>query len=143
MRYLVATDGSTESDDAVRHAAAQAVDADAALEIVHVLTPEPELVEGQVVLPGEDAATETGERLLDRAVELATDVADERDQPLVVETELLAGRPADAITDRAESADVDAIYVGHRGISETSGRAVGSVAKSVLDKATVPVTVIR
>lgn len=155
MRYLVGTDGSRESDDAVRYAAAHAVAFDATLEVVHVLTPETELIDGEVVLPGEEAAIDVGEATLDRAVELALEVAadaattrtgavtDGGDASVDVIAQLLTGRPADAITRRAEEADAEAIFVGHRGLSSERERVVGSVAKSVLDRASVPVTVIR
>jgi len=143
MRYLVATDGSEEADAAVRYASRQALAFDATLELVHVLTPETRLVDGEIVLAGGARALELGEETLERARRLATDVADERDEDLALETRLLTGIPADAIVERSRRADADAIYVGHRGLSEEKEQAVGSVAKSVLDKATVPVTVIR
>jgi len=142
MRYLVATDGSEESDDAVRYAAVQAQAFDATLEIVHVLVPEAELVEDEMVLPAGDRATEAGERTLEAARRLAVDSA-KQGGDLDTETQLLTGRPADAITEYAEEVGVDAIYVGHRGLSEKREQVVGSVAKSVVDKASVPVTVIK
>jgi nucleotide-binding universal stress UspA family protein len=142
MRYLVATDGSTESDDAVRYAARQALALDASLEIVHVLTPETELVDGKVVMSGEPAAIEEGERLLDRASEQAVEAVTDG-EGLDVATELLTGWPADAVVDYAETTGSDAIYVGHRGLSAEREKVVGSVAKTILDKASVPVTVIR
>ncbi|WP_255191333.1 universal stress protein [Natronobeatus ordinarius] len=143
MHYVVATDGSAESDEAVRYATRQALDSDALLEIVHVLTPRTELVEGEIVMPGGEAAVEHGQRTLERARSLAADVATDRQEELRVETELLAGRPAEAIADHAESTAADAIYVGHRGLSSEREQVVGSVAKSVVDRATVPVTIIR
>jgi len=143
MRYLVATDGSEEADAAVRYAAAQAVAFDATLEVVHVLTPETELIDGEIVLPGGNRAIELGEGTLQQARQLAADVAAQRDDELDVETQLLTGSPANAIVERSREADADAIYVGHRGLSEEREQVVGSVAKSVVDKATVPVTVIR
>jgi nucleotide-binding universal stress UspA family protein len=141
MRYLIATDGSEESDAAVKYAARQAVAFDATLEIAHVLEPETELVEGEIVLPGGDRATQLGEQTLDQARRLAVDAADAEGPR--IETELLAGRPAHAIAERADETGVDAIYVGHRGLTEERERVVGSVAKSVLDRANVPVTVVR
>jgi len=140
MSYLVATDGSTEGDEAVRYAARQAVAFYETLEIAHVLTPDSELVDGTIILPGEDAAVEAGQGVLESARGIAEEAADE---PITVETQLLTGRPADAITEYAAEASVDAIYVGHRGLSEEREQVVGSVAKSVVDKADVPVTVIR
>ncbi|MDB2223389.1 universal stress protein [Halorubrum ezzemoulense] len=140
MSYLVATDGSTEGDEAVRYAARQAVAFYETLEIAHVLTPDSELVDGTIILPGEDAAVEAGQGVLDSARAIAEEAVDE---PITVETQLLTGRPADAITEYAAEETVDAIYVGHRGLSEEREQVVGSVAKSVVDKADVPVTVIR
>jgi nucleotide-binding universal stress UspA family protein len=143
MRYLVATDGSEEADDAVRYATTQALAFDATLEVVHVLTPETELIDGEIVLPGGEKAIELGEETLREARRLANDVAAEEDAGIDVETRLLTGAPAEAIVERSQEADADAIYVGHRGLSEERELVVGSVAKSVVDRATVPVTVIR
>lgn len=142
MRYLVATDGSEEADEAVRYASTQANAFDATLEIVHVLTPETKLVDGDIVLAGGSRAIELGERTLQQARGLAAD-DDGSDEALDVETHLLTGPPADAIVDHSQEVGADAIYVGHRGLSEEREEVVGSVAKSVVDKATVPVTVIR
>jgi nucleotide-binding universal stress UspA family protein len=141
MSHLVATDGSTESDEAVRYAARQAVAFYETLEIAHVLTPDSELVDGTIVLPGEEAAVEAGEGVLANAKTIAEEAVG--DESIDVETQLLTGRPADAIADYATEADVSAIHVGHRGLSEEREQVVGSVAKSVVDKADVPVTVIR
>jgi len=141
MSYLVATDGSTESDEAVRYAARQAVAFYETLEIAHVLTPDSELVDGTIILPGEEAAVEAGQGVLESARTIADEAVG--DEPIDIETQLLTGRPADALTEYAREAPVDAIYVGHRGLSEERQQVVGSVAKSVVDKADVPVTVIR
>lgn len=143
MRYVVATDGSDESDDAVEYAAIQAAAFDATLEVVHVLTPETEFINGELVLPGDDQSIELGEHALDRARELAMEAAEEHDGDVTVETELLAGRPAERIAAYADETGADAIFVGHRGLSEKHEQVVGSVAKSVVGKANVPVTVIR
>ncbi|ELY55534.1 universal stress protein [Natronolimnohabitans innermongolicus] len=141
MNILVATDGSDVSDTAVEHAAAEADAWDAPLEIVHVLTPETKLVDGTLVLPGEDEAVEQGERTLVQAERRAIETVANGD--LEAETKLLAGRPAQAIVDRAAEIDARGIYVGHRGLSEERERVVGSVAKTVVDKATVPVTIVK
>ncbi|QLH79319.1 universal stress protein [Halosimplex rubrum] len=142
MRYLVATDGSTVSDAAVEHAAREASVWGADLEVVHVLTPETKLVDGDIVMPGEDSAVDHAEEILDAAADAAASAAAEADSDVSVETQLLTGRPAEAITTYAEDAGVDAVFVGHRGRSERRRR-VGSVAKTVIDKASVPVTVTR
>ncbi|WP_418286052.1 universal stress protein [Halorubrum sp. DTA46] len=141
MSYLVATDGSTEGDKAVRYAARQAVAFYETLEIAHVLTPDSELVDGTIILPGEEAAVEAGQGILENARRIAEEAVG--DEPIDIETQLLTGRPANSITEYAREQPVAAIYVGHRGLSEERERVVGSVAKSVVDKADVPVTVIR
>jgi len=141
MSYLVATDGSTESEShPVRRAAGGRVLRDAgdrprvnARLGAHRWDAHP---------PGEEAAVEAGEDILSNARRLADDEA-VGDESIDIETQLLTGRPADAITGYAREQPVDAIYVGHRGLSEEREQVVGSVAKSVVDKANVPVTVIR
>ncbi|ERH10223.1 MAG: universal stress protein UspA related nucleotide-binding protein [halophilic archaeon J07HX64] len=138
MHYVVATDGSTVSDEAVTYAAEQAAAMDVTLEIVHVIAPETRFVDGELVQPSEAELLDDGGGVLDRARALATDTAD-----VTVETELLTGRPADAIAEHATDTGAAAIYVGHRGLSEKREQVVGSVAKSVLDRATLPVTVVR
>ena len=143
MKYLVATDGSDVSDLAVEHAANDASVWDVPLEIVHVLAPEAELVEGEIVLPGGDKAIEQGRRILRSARETAGAVADEHDADIGIHTELLSGNPPEAITDHARETGASRIYVGHRGLSKERERVVGSVAKTVVDNATVPVSIVR
>lgn len=143
MRYIVATDSSQESEHAVEYASKHALALDATLEVVHALEPDVELVDGELVFPGDDRSKELAEETLEAGREVAEDVAAARDETLQVETTLLTGRPADAITEHADETDADAVYVGHRGLTEQRESVVGSVAKSVVDKATVPVTVIR
>lgn len=141
MHYIVAVDDSDASRGAVRYAAKQAAAFDATLELVHVVEPEAELIEGEMVFPDGDKAMEIGERTLSRARDWTAEAVDDGD--VGVETELLTGRPSDAIAGYASEVGADAIFVGHRGLSEEREQVVGSIAKSVLDKATVPVTIIK
>lgn len=141
MRYLVATDGSEESTDAVAYAAKHAATFERELEIVHVLMPETELIGDELVLQDRNTATEEGERILDRATETAREAVPSHDLP--IETGLLTGKPARAIAERATEAGADAIFIGHRGLTSKQESMVGSVAKQVVSEATVPVTVVR
>ncbi len=143
MWYLVATDGSETSDRAVEHAAIEASQWDVNLRIVHVLTPEIKIVDGTIVLPGEREAIEYSQGLLERAAQLADSAATEHGTEIEITTELLTGRPADAITEYAAERAVRGIFVGHRGRSDETDLGSGSVAKSVVDKASVPVTIVR
>lgn len=139
MTYLVATDGTTEGTTAVEYCARHAAAMDETVEIVHVLTPQTRLERGEFVLDDNNTAVGEGEEILAGARDTAEAVAD----GVTVETTLLAGMPATEITSHAEQTSVDAIYVGHRTLSADHQRVVGSVAKTVLEKATVPVTVVR
>lgn len=141
MRYLVATDGSRESDAAVEYAVRQALAFDATVELVNVITPGTAVVDGTAVFEGEEDAEEAGRRTLEAARRVAEEAAG--DETLTVETELLLGRPAHAVADYAAEVDADAIFVGHRGLSSERQKVVGSVAKGVVDQADRPVTVVR
>jgi nucleotide-binding universal stress UspA family protein len=140
MRYIVATDGSEESTEAVEYAAEHAAMFDATLEIVTAITPETEILDGELVLQKTSEAADEGERTLEQARERAKEAVS---ADLPVETTLLTGRPAEAIADRAADIEADAIFVGHRALSPKQEEVVGSVAKSLVSKADVPVTVVR
>ena len=60
-----------------------------------------------------------------------------------VERVLEVGRPTKAIVDYAEDHDIDQIVMGSHGRSGVSRVLLGSVAETVVRRATVPVTVIR
>lgn len=141
MHYLAATDGSPESDEAVRYAATQATAFDATLELVTVITPSTRVVQGEAVYEGVEQAEAEGKRTLDDASDVAQSAVEGGD--LDVETELLVGQPAHAIAEYAREVDAEAIFVGHRGLSSEHERMVGSVAKGVVDQADRPVTVVR
>jgi len=147
MKFLVAIDGSEAAD----HALAYALDlvGDAELTIVHSVQPEvytesvAEPVHNRTeterlyVLDSIDDAEERGERLLEEA----GDHASEAD--VAVETVLLFGNPALTVPDYAEAHDFDGIFVGHRGLSARAESMLGSVAKELIGRSSVPVTVVR
>ena len=140
MTYLVATDGTAEGTAAVEYCAHHAAAMDESLEIVHVATPETRLERGRFVLEDDETNVSAAEELLSAARETAESTAGE---DIPVETTLLAGVPATEIVTHAAETGASAIYVGHRTLSADHQRVVGSVAKTVLEKATVPVTVVR
>jgi nucleotide-binding universal stress UspA family protein len=147
MEYLVAVDGSEPSTHALEHAIAFASRADAALRIAYAVEP-------RVLVEGEEAPTNAavGQRIYTEDIEVAEDrgediLADARETAeaagLSVGTELLYGDPVDSIAEYAAAEDVDGIVVGHRGLSSQVERMVGSVAKGLVENATVPVTVVK
>lgn len=149
MKYLVAVDGSESSMDALRYAVEQAAATGAEIIAVSVVVPDQfftggddpsmsyaEAADELVAEDVEDAETEAQETL-DEAAEIGDETGVE------VDTGLLYGEPVEVITEYAEENDFDAIFVGHRGLSERYEGLVGSTAKEIVGRATVPVTVVR
>ncbi|MFC4551008.1 MULTISPECIES: universal stress protein [Halorussus] len=149
MKYLVAVDGSEPSVEAVRYAVEQAAATGASVVAVSVVVPD------QYFTGGDDppmSYTEADEELLSEDVEDAEERAqaalDEvatigEDADVEFETGLLSGEPVEEITEYAEANDFDAIFVGHRGLSEEYEGLFGSTSKEVAGRATVPVTIVR
>ncbi|QLG27712.1 universal stress protein [Halorarum halophilum] len=59
-----------------------------------------------------------------------------------IETVIEAGVPAEKILAYAERGDVDHIVMGSRGRDGLEGKLLGSVARGVLKRAAVPVTIV-
>ncbi|MES3518056.1 MAG: universal stress protein [Natronomonas sp.] len=137
MRYLVAVDGYEESDKAVEHAASNAAAHGGELTVLHVV-PDPEGPESR-----DDTDPDArGEAILDRAKSLAADVVADHEADVSITTDTRTGRPSSVIAGYAEEIDADGIYLGHRVRPRQREEAVGSVAKSILDTAVVPVTIV-
>jgi nucleotide-binding universal stress UspA family protein len=147
MEYLVAVDGSESSTHALEHAIEFASQAGATLRVAYAVEP-------RILVEGEEEPTNAaiGERIYTENIEVAEDrgeevLADARAQVeaagLSAETELLYGDPVDSIAEYAEGEGVTGIIVGHRGLSSQVERMVGSVAKGLVENATVPVTVVK
>jgi nucleotide-binding universal stress UspA family protein len=149
MKLLVATDGSKEADDALAYATDVSDAMGGSITVVHAVDPSVYEVRGseppsglsdadrKLIIENIEDTEERGLDILDEATELAEEFGHE------VETELLYGDPVSAITEYADEEGFDAIFVGHRGRSERQGRVLGSVAKDVVERATMPVTVVR
>ncbi len=149
MKFLVATDGSEEADEALAFATDISDAMEGSITVVHAVDPTvyeergSEPISGlsdadrRLVIENIEDAEDRGLDILAEAAQFAEDLGQE------VETELLYGDPVSEITDYAEEKGFDAIFVGHRGRSEHTERLLGSVAKEVVERATIPVTVIR
>lgn len=137
MRFIVAVDGSDESDEAVRYAASLAEPLGAEVELVHAITPEIYSDEGQVLIEDMSDAEERAETVLTESAQVAEEAGVE------ATTESLYGDAAEEVADYADETDSDAVFVGHRGVSTEYEDVVGSVAQELVRKATVPVTVVR
>ena len=137
MRFIVAVDGSDESDEAVRYAASLAEPLNADVELAHAITPEIYSDEGQVLIEDMSDAEARAETVLAESAEVAEGAG------IDVTTESLYGDAAEEIAGYADETDADAVFVGHRGVSTEYEDVVGSVAQELVRKATVPVTVVR
>jgi len=149
MKALVAVDGSEESENALAYAA-DIVDAmDGSITVVHAIDPtaydeggsEPTASvweeDQRLIVESVEDAEQRGIDITDDAADIAADLGYD------VAVELLYGNPIREIATFAEDEGFDAIFVGHRGRSERAGLMLGSVAKSLVERATVPVTVVR
>lgn len=148
MTFLVAVDGSDASDNALAHATALAAKVDTDLLVVHAVEPAVVDIGGDEPTGFDDAAG----RLVAEAVEDAEDAAETVLQEATeyvtnagvdVETEVLYGPPVQSIADVTTRSDVTGLFVGHRGLSERYEGLVGSVAKGLVERSQVPVTVVR
>jgi nucleotide-binding universal stress UspA family protein len=139
-RVLVPIDGSAQSDDALEYALAEFPDAE--FTVVHVIDPIDAGYSAPVGIPGGseewyESAKEESEALFADAQE----VADEHGVTLDSVTEM--GRPSRTIVEYAEEEGFDQIVMGSHGRSGVSRILLGSVAETVVRRATVPVTVVR
>ena len=148
MKLLVAVDGSPESESALAYATDIADATDGSITLVHAVDPDvydaggaeptsPSETRDRLIVDSVEAAEDRGLEILNEAIEIAAELG--RD----VSGELLYGEPVRAITDFAEDGGFDTIYLGHRGRSERTVELLGSVAADVVQRATVPVTVVR
>ena len=119
----VAIDGSPASDAALETAIAMANDGDRSLSILHVVQ-------------SEEAWPEAAE-MLSAAAERA------RDAKIDFELVTLRGRAADSIIDSARRRGSPMIVMGTRGRSGLARAVLGSVAAEVVERAKIPVTVVR
>jgi len=140
MKYLAATDGSEHSKLAVEYAVKDAVLREIPVEIIHVLKPRAEIVDGEIVLPGDTKAVTQGTEIVEDVAEVATQLLDEYDTDIEITTTLQTGYPPDVIVTQVEETEATRLYLGHRNDAKQT---VGSVAKTVLDKVDIPVMIVR
>lgn len=149
MKFLVGLDREQNAMDVLAYALHFASEMEADLTAVHAIDPDVrELLESEPITTLADASERLViERLGEyerRAVELlerAETVA--ADHGYDIETEVLYGDPVPELTTYAAEVGYDVIFIGHRSRSERMDQIVGSVARGVVERATVPVMVVR
>jgi nucleotide-binding universal stress UspA family protein len=135
-KILVAFDGSESSQKAFRYALATAKQNEASLWVVSVAQlPEPAtMVEMDAYLESATESFENAFKTLRDEAKLAG---------VVIETEVLAGHPAEQIIRRAKELNVDLIVVGRRGHSRIEQWLLGSNSKRISSYAHCAVTIVR
>jgi len=142
VRLLVAVDGSEQSDNALAHAVQVAEATDGSLTVVHAVDP---AVQGVAEAPptnGDRLVVEDEEDAEARAERVLSDAVDAVGDRVPVASELLHGDPREVVPDLAVSEGATASSSCHRGLSARRERALGSVAKSLVEHSEVPVTVV-
>ncbi|RQG96436.1 universal stress protein [Natrarchaeobius chitinivorans] len=149
MKLLVAVDGSDEAENALEYAVNIATAVDGSITVVHAIDPvvyeeggsEPistlSDADQRLILEALEDTEQRGIEILEAAIAHGDELGYD------VDSELLYGDPVTEIPDYADAEGFDAIYVGHRGRSERLESILGSVAKTLVERSNVPVTVVR
>ena len=147
MKLLVAVDGSAEAEHALTYATKVSQAMNGSITVAHAVDPQiveeggTEPITGfaeadkRLVTESLDDAEERGQQVLSAAERAAEDLETS------VEMVLLYGDPVSAIAEYATS--FDAVFVGHQGRSGRAGELLGSVAKGLVERCSVSVTVVR
>lgn len=149
MNLAVAVDGSDPAEAALDHALDVAEGLDASLTALYVVNPNVYQERGaDPITDRSDAEDRLVVEDVDDDERRGTDVLEAAtargaDRDVEVRTELRHGDPVETLATYAEEADLDGLFVGHRGLSADQERVLGSVAKGVVDRSSVPVTVVQ
>ena len=135
---LVAFDGTPFSEKALAHAFD--VYPDASITALHVIDYIEESYSAKALV-GDEALRE---RARDRSAELLAEAeAKAAEHGREIKTASEVGKSADQIIEYAETHGVDVIVIGSHGRSGISRVLLGSVAETVMRRASLPVTVVR
>lgn len=139
-RFLVPMDGSPQSDEALAHVLTEYPDAD--ITVIHVIDP---VDAGYAADPmGGDyweGWYEFAEERAEQIFEAAREQAAEHDREIEAVQDM--GPPARLIVNYAEENDIDHIVMGSHGRKGVARVLLGSVAETVVRRASIPVTVVR
>nr|WP_225741308.1 universal stress protein [Halorussus halophilus] len=138
-RILVPTDGSTETERAVAHAAALAAAHDAELHAVYVLNSAS--YAGFPMEGSWDGVGDTLRREGDAALERVEAIA--ADHGVEVTTHVEEGSPSKRIVTCTEREDCDLVVMGCHGRGGIDRLLLGSVSEGVVRDSSVPVLTVR
>ena len=140
MKILVAVDGSQASLHAVRHAL-QLVSQGLRADIVLATVQEPTYGYERVLPPSDDVLERLSGTVGTRALAGAESVLAESGLPY--ERKIGSGEAVPTLVEIAERHGCDKIVMGARGLGALRGALLGSVSQGVLQKAKVPVTIVK
>lgn len=136
---LIATDGSNDSELAIRRAVDLANETDAVLHLAYVMVLSHWMVPDTLSDAQYQRLEEDARRLLDEQAEKAQAAGG-----VTLQKHLKVGRRADEeLIKLAEEIDADMIVVGSRGAGTISRALMGSDAESIVRHADRPVLVVR
>lgn len=142
-RILVPIDGSEPSFEAVEFALENHPESH--ITVLHVISPSEGLVgSGDAAYISQetiDAAISRGEKICEDA-QKRYEALDET-AGITFESAVRIGRPTSTIIEYAEADGTDHIVIGSHGRSGVARILLGSVAETVVRRATMPVTVVR
>ncbi|NUE00883.1 universal stress protein [Halorubraceae archaeon YAN] len=140
QRILVPIDGSEQSTSALSYA--ETLYPDAEFVLLHVLSPSDGAPHPDAIIMHTE---ETVAAQREDANKLFETVREQIEPDRTVETAIEIGSAARAIVDYADDpeAEIDAIVMGSRGRDGAKRLLLGSVAETVVRRASVPVTVAR
>jgi len=138
MVLLIAYDGSDPAQNAVEHAIAE--HADREMVLLSVIE-----VSGGATAAGIDLVQEeVKEARGETKKRISAELSDRLDDAgIEFEIETAVGQPAREIVRYAEDHDVEHVVVGNHGRTGLSRVLLGSVAETVVRRASMPVTVVR
>jgi len=136
-KILLATDGSSHAEEALKYARDLALRDNAQVIVVHATPPVPAYMGEPWRQQFISHNVAEGEQVVEAAVEKL------RKAGVDVIVEVLEGPPADAVLRVADVRQCDLIVMGSRGRGELSSLLLGSVSHRVLSHAHVPVLVVR
>lgn len=136
---LFATDGSFNADQAADYAAALAIRFHSRVTILHAFNAV-SMPRSELAFPNVEAfgSQKEAEALVQRAAERMHNHGVED-----VQTEVVQGQPAHVILGVAENVKPDMIVMGARGVSTWQGLLMGSTSMAVVQRAEIPVLVVK
>ena len=139
QHILFATDGSFSAERAGDYVASIAIRFHAKVTVLHAFVNMPiPMASSSTVNVDPYSNQKDAERLTERTAERLRNLGVAQ-----VETEVISGQPTSVILGVAETVKPDMIILGARGLSTWQGLLLGSVSISVVQRAEIPVLVVK